>query len=200
MLNGGKRSSRVLVGAEARVSIGETTKKVRVKKDYRHETIDTRLRKRRTKSEGKILRDAKRAGVNVPKVISVDKFSLEMETIEGTRLKDMERIPAPVCELVGEELGKLHSAGIAHLDLTTSNLILSDEKVYMIDFGLSKYGKLEDFGVDLHLLRRAMIAAHKNANTSFEAVLIGYKKTFVDADAAIKREEQIDKRGRYKEK
>lgn len=197
MSDSSERGTRVLLGAEARVEIGKTVKKERVAKSYRHETIDSQLRRRRTKSEAKILRDAMRAGVNVPKVISVDKFGLELERIEGKRLKEMETLPEGLCGEAGRQLGKLHSAGIAHLDLTTSNMILND-KLYFIDFGLSKYGKLEDFGVDLHLLRRALIAAHKDAEESFEAVLKGYRETFGEAEAAIKREMQIDKRGRYK--
>jgi len=187
---------RVLVGAEARLTIGKTVKKERVKKSYRHEKIDAELRTRRTRSEAKILQDAARAGVNVPKVLRVGKTELELERIDGRRLKEMETLPEELCKKIGEQLGKLHSARIAHMDLTTSNMILGDN-LYFIDFGLSRYGDLEDFGVDLHLLRRALIAAHKNAEKSFAAVLEGYEKTFKNAKKAIEREKVIDTRGRY---
>lgn len=32
---------------------------------------------------------------------------------------------------------RLHQQGIIHGDLTTSNMILKDNKLYLIDFGLS---------------------------------------------------------------
>ncbi len=198
MPDSGRSGGRVFVGAEAVVELGERVRKRRVKKNYRHPKIDSRLRKRRTKSEAKILEDAKRAGVNVPRVFEKKGFELEMERVEGERLKSMEKIPEEVCEMIGKQLGLLHSAGIAHLDLTTSNMILAGGKLYFIDFGLSSYGKTEDFGVDLHLLRRALMAAHKKPEKSFKAVLKGYKKIFDGAEEAIERERKIDKRGRYK--
>ncbi len=58
-------------------------------------------------------------------------------------------------------VGIMHKNGIMHGDLTTSNFILSKNKVYVIDFGLSqKTIKSEDHAVDLSLIKEILNSAH----------------------------------------
>jgi len=60
--------------------------KHRIKKSYRHPTLDTQLRKRRTKSEYKILEKASKI-INIPKLISTNNIDIiEMEFIKGDKL------------------------------------------------------------------------------------------------------------------
>jgi len=76
-------------GAEAKVYLidGKISKQ-RQPKTYRHEQLDTQVRTRRTRREAKILEKAHSLGINVPKVLSVDKFDLEIEYIFGDRLSE----------------------------------------------------------------------------------------------------------------
>ena len=185
--------------------------KHRIAKRYRIREIDFKLRKERTVREAKILHRAKVFGVNCPHVYEVNlrDMKLVMEFIEGDRLKELlERIPMEerlkLCREVGRQLAKLHKAGIVHGDLTTSNMILRDGKVYLIDFGLADFDStLEARGVDLHLLKRAMESTHyKWFERGFEAVLEGYAEIMgEEARRDIERKiEEIESRGRYRER
>ncbi len=173
--------------------------KHRIKKSYRIKGIDDKIRKFRTRSEAKLLQKAK---INVPKVLNVDdkEMKIEMEYIQGDLLKDVfdglnERERLVICKSLGEEISKLHSQNIIHGDLTTSNLILKDNKIYFIDFGLGFFShKLEDKAVDLRLLRQALESKHyKSFPKTYNEILKNYKHSDVK-----KRLEKVDSRGRYK--
>ena len=122
--------------------------KERIKKKYRLEKIDEMLRKTRTAKEAKLLNEARRIGIQTPQIFSVDKKNnkIIMERIEGKRIKDflndcgIGEIKKIMSE-IGRSVGKLHSHGIVHGDLTTSNMIWRDRKVYLIDFGLGESSK-----------------------------------------------------------
>ena len=51
---------------------------------------------------------------------------------------------------------RLHEIGISHGDLTTHNVMVSEDNLHLIDFGLSRQSpELEHFGLDLQVLRGA---------------------------------------------
>ena len=108
-----------------------------------------------------------------------------------------------VCLKLGENIAKLHDAGIIHGDLTTSNMIYveKEKKVYFIDFGLGFMSeRAEDKAVDLHLIRQALEAKHfLHWEKFWKVVLEGYGKTSAKAAETLKRLEKVEKRGRYKE-
>src|SRR3989344_7477030 len=175
--------------------------KERIPKTYRIKEIDDKLRKFRTRREGKIL---EKASINVPKVFNIDdnNMKIEMEFIPGKLLKDIlddlsvsER--NKICKQIGEEISKLHDQNIIHGDLTTSNMIYYQDKIYFIDFGLSFFShKIEDKAVDLHLLKQALESKHyKHFESSFKTILSAYKNKEV-----LSRLEIVEKRGRYKRK
>ncbi len=173
--------------------------KHRIKKSYRIPQIDDKIRKSRTRSESKLL---EKANVNVPKILDVDEkeMKIEMEYIQGDLLKDIfdelkEKERLELCRNLGEEISKLHSQNIIHGDLTTSNLILKDDKIYFIDFGLGFFShKLEDKAVDLRLLKQALESKHyRSFPKSYDEILEYYKHSDVK-----KRLEKVDSRGRYK--
>lgn len=190
-------------GAEAIISREEDKiVKLRVKKGYRHAVIDKNLRKSRTRLEARLLGEARRAGVPVPKVIETDEKEgrLVMEFVDGTRMKELlnEGTAEELCRTIGMEVGLLHKAGIAHGDLTTSNMIFRAGKIFIIDFGLAKKTlSVEDFAVDLHLLELALTSAHCGiAERCFGAVLEEYAK--IMPKSVVERLKEIEKRGRYK--
>jgi len=191
-------------GAEAKVYLidGKISKQ-RQPKTYRHEQLDTQVRTRRTRREAKILEKAHSLGINVPKVLSVDKFDLEIEYIFGDRLSeklnsyDLER-QKKVMKLLGEQVLKLHLSDLIHGDLTTSNVILKNGEIFIIDFGLGFVSKkIEDKAVDLHLLKQALEAKHfENWELLFESFLERYE--FEEGKKVVERLEDVEKRGRYK--
>jgi len=179
--------------------------KRRMKKSYRIPEIDDRIRRQRTRSEAKLLTKAFKL-ISIPEIIKVDQETKEiiMDFIDGKKLSDyLDKFPLKkqeeVCKLIGECTAKLHDADIIHGDLTTSNMILKDNKIYFIDFGLGFIShKFEDKAVDLHLLKQALEAKHfKNWGILFREVLKGYSKS-KDSEIVLERLNKVEKRGRYK--
>jgi len=92
----------------------------------------------------------------------------------------------------------LHDANIIHGDLTTSNMILKDGKLFLIDFGLGFYSdKVEHKAVDLFLLKQALESKHPNIPV-FEHVLSSYQAN--QKELILKRLDDVSKRRRYTSK
>jgi len=178
--------------------------KNRVKKNYRVPEIDVRLRKQRTKMEAKLLGKAQRLGVAVPQVLEQNDFSITMEFISGEKVKDIlnKRNEKEICKKIGLSVSLLHNADIIHGDLTTSNMILWKNKLYLIDFGLGFHSsRLEDKATDLHLLQEALESTHFSiVESAWKIILNTYKKNAVDSEQVIKTLNKIQKRGRYKKR
>jgi len=196
-------------GAEAKL-YKEGTKliKERIKKSYRHEEIDKKIRKQNTRREHRLLNKISKT-INVPKILDYNEneHRITMEFIEGKTLRDvLDKMPTrkrlETCEQLGREVAKIHNEDIIHGDLTTSNFILKEGKIFFIDFGLGFHStKIEDKAVDLHLLRQAFESKHyQHFQHSFEAVMKGYKEESKQAKEILNRFEIVEKRGRYKKK
>ncbi|MCC7573215.1 MAG: Kae1-associated kinase Bud32 [Candidatus Methanofastidiosum sp.] len=183
--------------------------KKRVKKNYRIKEIDDMIRGFRTVKEAKIINKAKLSGVHSPALYLVDlkEKSIVMEYIDGIRLKEYfssKGLDKEIGFHIGKSVGYMHKAGIVHGDLTTSNMILSNGKVYFIDFGLSEESEeIEKQGIDIHLLRQALESTHFDISEElFRAVLEGYSNVIGNEkkDEILQRIEQIEKRGRYRKR
>jgi Kae1-associated kinase Bud32 len=183
--------------------------KKRLRKNYRLSQLDEQIRTCRTSHEPQLIHRAKEAGVPTPTILSVDVKSstIIMEYIEGKQVKQVldsfetER-RTDLCRHIGELIGQLHSHGIIHGDLTTSNMILTPyKKVFFVDFGLGEYSaELETRGVDLHLMKRAFQGTHfRFAEECFEEVMEGYTKIVGKETAkdVLEKIKEIEKRGRY---
>jgi TP53 regulating kinase and related kinases len=190
---------KLFQGAEAVISEkdGEIIKE-RPVKGYRIKEIDDTLRKRRTRAEAKILREAKRCGINVPSVIEETDNIIKMEKIQGEKVRDV--LDEALGSLIGSSLAKLHENGIIHGDFTTSNMILSGQDLYIIDFGLSVFSdKDEDKANDIYLLKENLTASHtKITEAVWKAFLKNYKAGYEGSEKAIKVLSRIETRRRYK--
>jgi TP53 regulating kinase-like protein len=183
--------------------------KHRTPKEYRHPQIDDRIRSYRTLHESQLLHEAKVAGVPTPVIFSVDlhESKILMEFIEGKRVKELLTTlslaeQTPLCKQIGRMIGCLHKNHLIHGDLTTSNMILTDDgRVVFLDFGLGeKTATLESRGVDLHLMKLAFQSTHfRIAETCFAAILKGYSEVLGKtlANRVIKKIQEIERRGRY---
>ncbi len=193
-------------GAEAVIYLDNNVIKDRLKKSYRIEQIDNRLRKSRTKREAKIFKKLEGINFPAPRLIKTDEKSIiEMDFIDGKKVRDVltEKNYKKLMNELGKKIATLHNNGIIHGDLTTSNFILNkkDNQIYFIDFGLSFFEThVEHKAVDLHLLKQALESKHyKIWEDAYTEVLNGYKEA-VDYDKVLQRLEKVEKRGRYKQK
>jgi len=178
-------------------------KKSRIKKSYRIPELDEKIRKLRTRSEAKNIERASKV-INVPKIIKIDEQKKEifMEFIEGKKLSEHLnelKNKNQVAEKIGESVAKLHDINIIHGDLTTSNMILSENKIFLIDFGLSFHStKIEDKAVDIHLFKQALESKHyRYYDKLYKSFIEGYKKS-KNSKETLKRLEKVEERGRYK--
>jgi len=199
-------------GAEAKICVSkymnfDVIKKRRLKKGYRIKQIDNSLISSRTKEETKLIIEARQAGVSVPIIYDVDLQNgvITMEYLKGKRIKDIlndldESKRACICKKIGESIARFHNNNIIHGDITTSNMILLDDKIHFFDFGLGEVNsELEAKGVDLHVLMEAIESTHSKYSSCFDYVLEGYKKELKqDANQVIKKIQEIVKRGRYR--
>jgi len=195
-------------GAEAvLIRSGSRLIKKRIRKGYRHPQLDNFLRKSRTRRESRLLDKASNL-ISVPKIVEVDEDNtkITMHFIPGKKLSDyLDKAPfqksLQVCRQIGREIAFLHKSDIIHGDLTTSNMVLWQNKVWIIDFGLGfTSARLEDKAVDLHLLRQALESRHfLKWNEYFQKVLEGYKN-YDKAGLVLKQLQNVELRGRYKRK
>lgn len=204
---------RIKKGAEAELYLAQwlgapVIIKRRIPKPYRRPDFDLQLRKTRTLKEASLMLAAKRQGVPVPSLLCVDvtETSLIMEYIEGPTLRDL--LVADVnadwaIYQVGRHIGKLHRGGLVHGDLTTSNMIASGDKVFLLDFGLGDHStSIEARGVDLHLMLRALESlVPSKAHGLFSIALKGYTEVMGGlAQEIVKRALSVRLRGRYVER
>jgi len=198
-------------GAEAELWKSEymgypAVEKHRIPKTYRIKEIDDRIRRERVVLEANMLVNAKEA-VKTPHIFDVDleRKSILMEFIEGDKIKDLFLRGGwiqKVSKKIGESVAKLHSIGIVHGDLTTSNMILDEGgEIYFIDFGLAaKSEKTEDKAMDLVVFKKMLQSTHYKCFSEIWGAFLGGYLKHGKASEVIKKITEIEKRARYVER
>lgn len=190
-------------GAEAQIiKINEKIlEKIRFKKNYRLDIIDDKIRKSRCKSEFKILNKLYQNKILVPKPYQInidknlEKISFTFENLGNCVLKN--KFNKKYLYLAFEQIIKMHNVDVIHSDLTTLNMILKNEKIFLIDFGLSYVSKkIEDKAIDLNLFFNCIRIFHQNFYNLREELEKLYIKKATFGEKIILRLKQIDKRGR----
>ncbi|VVC05268.1 KEOPS complex subunit Bud32 [uncultured archaeon] len=178
--------------------------KIRKKKDYRVHSLDTRIRTLRTIREAKMISESKSFGIPTPLVYFVDekKCKIYLQFIKGKLVRDLSlKQIVKTCKEIGKMVGTLHRNGIMHGDLTTSNFILSQKRLVILDFGLSqKTGAIDDYAIDLRLFKEVLNSAHALiVDDAWISFVRGYRsilgKTLTEK--VINEVSVIEKRGRY---
>lgn len=211
-------------GAEGKLYIGKYNGarclvKERFSKKYRHPDLDVQLTRQRIKAEQKAFERCKAAGVDTPKLMGVDlterKIYMEYleqaktakQLVDATVLEGDDTKIEQLAKEMGRAVGLLHGHNIIHGDLTTSNMLLDPDtkegstlpyRLVMIDFGLSYHSlNVEDMGVDLYVLERALLSAHSEVPEFFSWVLESYKEhSKFKVPETIAKYEEVRARGR----
>jgi len=189
-------------GAEAIIiHEGKNVIKDRVSKKYRHPELDKKIIKTRTKKEAKLLE--KVAGlIPCPLPSKVEFNEITMPYVKGKKLSEnLEQLDwKEICKTIGSQIAKIHDSDIIHGDLTTSNMIWSEEdkKLYFIDFGLGfSSSRIEDRAVDLHLIKQALEAKHFSIHKEAEKIILDNYKS-KDKEKTLAQLKKVEARGRYK--
>ncbi|MFH0817494.1 MAG: KEOPS complex kinase/ATPase Bud32 [Candidatus Micrarchaeota archaeon] len=178
---------------EAKFLKSSVVVKDRIEKKYRIKEIDVPLRKKRTRTEARLLSFAKKANVLVPQVIELGEFEITMNLIEGKLLRDS-KITSRLAKLAGIYLARLHNFGINHGDYTPANLIVDSKgELFVIDFGLGSLSKdLEDEAVDILLMKKGL-----GDKKQFGEFLKGYESERKEFKNVMRQLAEVEKRGRY---
>jgi len=161
--------------------------KERDAKGYRPKALDEKLRRERTRTEARLLVDARRLGVRTPILydIDVDRHRIIMEELPGPTLRQLLEDPALPFEALegavrafGTVLGVLHAGAISHGDLTSSNVLYPEGpggRPAFIDLSMgSRSPGIEELGIDLHLVEEDLKALHPRSETLVRAFHAGY--------------------------
>ena len=102
-----------------------------------------------------------------------------LSRIEGRTLHDLFKsgdFSGDELFLLGGLIRRLHEVGISHGDLTTHNVMSTEEgELHLIDFGLSRQSpELEHMGLDLQVLRECLNASHSDIDGAIDRVCEGY--------------------------
>ena len=185
--------------------------KERETKTYRAKALDERLRRERTRTEARLLVDARRLGVRTPIVYDVDlaRHRLVLEQLPGPTLRELLEDPQSTAAMLGdavrrlgEQLGRLHAGGISHGDLTSSNVLYPDGpdgNPAFLDLSMgSRSPGLEELGIDLHLVEEDLISLHESAEALVRAFHEGYGRGNPDGAKDVRaRAKAIRGRVRY---
>lgn len=204
-------------GAESRLWTGRAfddrsvVKKERFVKRYRHRELDDRLTRERMRAEVRaIVRLIDRCptlGPRMPTIWLASDRELIMDRVSNAVTVTEYTIDRPLsdCRWLYEQIGLVvacvHSAGLVHGDLTTSNFLLRpDRTVVPIDFGLASFTESdEDRAVDLYVLERSLLASHVQHAAGFDFVLIAYASTLRPTSAGalvLRKLKEVQLRGR----
>lgn len=193
----------IYVGAEAELWRSSylglpCIEKIRIPKKYRIAEIDNKIRKERIKKECNMIISSRKA-VDTPHIYDVDfdKNIIILEFVKGEKIKDLFLRGKKISEIgkkIGKAVAKLHNIDLIHNDLTTSNMILKDSRIYFIDFGLGfKSKKVEDKATDLLVFKRMLKSTHwKFFDKIWNSFKIGYGNSRV-----LRKTKEIEHRARY---
>ena len=150
--------------------------KERDAKSYRPKALDDRLRRERTRTEARLLVDARRLGVRTPIIYDIDvaRHRLVLEELPGPTLRELLEDPSLAPDVLsgavrafGLALGRLHAGRIAHGDLTSSNVLYPEGPrgpPAFLDLSMgSRSPGLEELGIDLHLVEEDLKALHSRS-------------------------------------
>lgn len=151
-----------------------------------------------------MISEVKSFGIITPLVYFVDekKCKIYLQYIDGKLVRDLPSNQIKkICKEIGRIVGTLHKNGVMHGDLTTSNFILSQKGLVIIDFGLSqKTNETDDYAIDLRLFKEVLNSAHAQiVKDAWSLFLDGYKKILGKhlCEKIINQVLVIEKRGRY---
>lgn len=203
-------------GAEASLHAVEwlglpALRKERETKAYRPKGLDERLKRERTRTEVRLLTEARRLGVRTPIVYDIDlpHHRLILEQLPGPTLKDLleaaKADPTPVeapVRALGRAIGRLHAGGLSHGDLTTSNVLFPDGPSgapALLDLSMgARNAGVEERAIDLHLVEEDLQGLHPAGAALFRAFLAGYAEGNPSGHAEVrKRAREIRGRVRY---
>ncbi len=177
--------------------------KKRLIKNYRNGELDKKIRYMRMKNEFLILYRLYENGFHVPVVYDFNRYGMEliMENIDGITLNEYlinNNDYNNILSKTGEIISKMHSLKITHGDLTPNNIIIKDNKIYLIDPSMgSLEPELEDIGDDIFLFTESLKTLYRDGKKMQAAFLDSYKNNYSEYNNVMDTVKKISERRRY---
>jgi Kae1-associated kinase Bud32 len=153
------------------------------------------------KKESLMLKKTREIGVRTPIIYEIDLINavIAMEFIEGKTMKQLiDEGNTEWLNETGKKIGLMHSNNLIHGDLTTSNILVQNNELAFIDFGLGMESeKLEDKAVDLVGFKKVFTSSHAEIENKWNEILEGYSKTNSKAEKVFQQMKEVEKRIRY---
>lgn len=182
----------------------ETVTKIRIPKLYRNIELDNTIRLARLRNELSIILKGKEVGIPFPNVYDVDSsnFSTTYERIGGGTLRNYMKSDGNherTIEILGGSVGRMHTAGITHGDLTVSNvLVANDGKPFFIDTSMGKAdSEIEDMAVDIYLFDESLKAVSSCPDNDMSVFRRGYQNSFRRWSDVFTTVAELERRRRY---
>lgn len=181
--------------------------KVTEPKLWRAQQLDERLRAERIQNEARTNLKCLRLGIPIAPIVFIDvpSSTFVMKELGGPTVKQLlfdtksptDEKAAKAMREMGSIVARLHENEIIHADLTTSNFMLHEGTVHVIDFGLSFVSSMdEDKAVDLYVMERAFASSHPGLEPLFEVAMQAYVEGSPRAPQTLKRLKKVRARGR----
>ncbi len=176
--------------------------KKRIEKNYRNKELDKKIRYMRMKNEFLILYRLYENEFNIPILYDFNKYDMEliMENIEGITLNEylIKNNDYNILIKLGEIIAKMHSIKISHGDLTPNNMIIKNNKIYLIDPSMGNlYPEIEDIADDIFLFTESLKTLYKEGNKMEKIFLDSYKNNYDNYNDVINTVKKISERRRY---
>ena len=182
----------------------ETITKMRIPKAYRNAELDNIIRMSRLRNELSIILKGKELGIPFPNVYDVDSvnYSTTYERISGRTLRGyikQENGPDNIMDAIGGFVGRMHTAGITHGDLTVANILVNKYgKPFFIDTSMGKAdSEIEDMAVDLYLFYESLKAVSSNPDLEISHFRTGYQSEFNRWSEVFETVADLELRRRY---
>ncbi|MDO8625493.1 MAG: KEOPS complex kinase/ATPase Bud32, partial [Candidatus Diapherotrites archaeon] len=144
---------------------------------------------------------AKKRGIRVPLVrhVNLADSVLVLEYIDAPTAKiALSKKNAWICPALGKIIAALHAGDLIHGDLTTSNVLVKEKELVLIDFGLGFYSaKVEDKATDLLNLKKMFGATHPDVSDGWELIMDAYQNAYADGQRVVALIAEIESRTRY---
>lgn len=195
-------------GAESVITAGQylgmdVVSKFRPSKGYRMPELDSDIRRSRMKNEITVASRLHECKVNVPVpfLVDMERMDIKMQLIDGGTLRSILLAGNESGEMVrnlAKIVGKMHDGGIAHGDLTTSNIMYSSGQLYLIDGSMgNSVAESKDMGQDLFLLKESFHSMHNDIPGLWEIFSRSYLESHEHAPEVFSEMERIETTRRY---
>ena len=196
------RGAESVISQDEFLGISAMIKK-RVNKSYRDKRLDERILSERIGREMRILAKGIESGINFPILLDYnnDRKEIVLQKIEGTMfntvLQNRDNLTTNISNL-GHEIAKMHCSNISHGDLNLNNIIVSGDRIFIIDPSLGSLSPgVEELATDIKMVNDFLAGYRVGDKDLYEVFIESYKSDFQRWQEVLTVLKEMEVRKRY---